>query len=216
MSAISPSMTPPPKILGAILAGGRATRIGGGDKPLRKIGGRSILERAVACLKPQCAALVLNANGDPARFAELALPVVADTVRGQVGPLGGVLAALDWCAENRPDIGWVLTTPGDCPFLPDDLGARLHAATHKRHAPLAIATSGGQTHPTIALWSLTLRLPLRHALTVEGMRKAHAFAARHQAVQVTWPATPLDPFFNVNTADDLAEAERLMPLDQRP
>lgn len=209
------STTPRPATLGAILAGGRATRLGGGDKPLRTIGGRSILERVAARLKPQCTALLLNANGDPARFAGLALPVVADTVPGQPGPLGGVLAALDWCTTNHPDIGWLLSAPGDCPFLPDNLAARLYAAAQAHRAPLAIAASNGRSHPVIGLWSLTLREPLRHALTAEDMRKAHDFVARHSAAVVAWPATPLDPFFNVNTADDLAEAERLMPLDQQ-
>jgi len=214
MSATSHSTLAQAATLGAILAGGRATRMGGGDKPLRTIGGRSILDRVVARLKPQCEALILSANGDPARFAALALPVVADTVPGQPGPLGGVLAALDWCATNRPDIGWLLSAPGDCPFLPDDLAARLHAAAHAHGAPLAVATSGDQSHPVIALWSLSLREPLRHALTVEAMRRAHDVVARHRAARVAWPTVPFDPFFNVNTADDLARAERLISLHQ--
>lgn len=212
MSATSHSTAPPAATLGAILAGGRATRMGGGDKPLRTIGGRSILVRVVARLKPQCEALILSANGDPARFAALALPVVADTVPGQPGPLGGVLAALDWCAQNRPDIGWLLSAPGDCPFLPDDLAARLHAAARAHAAPLAVATSGDRSHPVIALWSLGLREPLRHALTVEDMRRAHDFVARHRGARVAWPDVPFDPFFNVNTADDLARAERLISV----
>jgi molybdopterin-guanine dinucleotide biosynthesis protein A len=204
--------TSSPPILGAILAGGRATRLGGGDKPLRTVGGRTLLAHVVARLVPQCAALVVSANGDPARFAALALPVVADNVPGQPGPLGGVLAALDWCASNRPDIGWLLSAPGDCPFLPPDLAARLYAAAHAHDAALAVATSGGRSHPVIALWSLTLREPLRHALTVEDMRRAHAFVGRQQAALVPWPTEPVDPFFNVNTEDDLANAERLMSL----
>ncbi|RIK99883.1 MAG: molybdenum cofactor guanylyltransferase MobA [Proteobacteria bacterium] len=215
MSAASHSVPPQPATLGVILAGGRATRMGGGDKPLRTVGGRSILDRVVARLKPQCEAVIVSANGDPSRFAALALPVVADTVPGQPGPLGGVLAALDWCSQNRPDIDWLLSAPGDCPFLPDDLAARLHAAALAHAAPLAVATSGDRSHPVIALWSLSLHESLRHALTVEDMRRAHDFVARHRAARVAWPTMPFDPFFNVNTADDLARAERLISLHQR-
>lgn len=212
MTANGHTITPLPPTLGVILAGGRATRIGGGDKPLRMIGGCTLLERVSARLAPQCTAMVLSANGDPARFASLALPVVADTLPGQPGPLGGVLAALDWCAIHRPDIAWLMSVPGDCPFLPRDLAARLHAAAREHDATLAIAASGDRSHPVIALWSRALREPLHRALTVENARRAHDFAAQQQAAVVSWPAAPLDPFFNVNTAADLAEAERLAHL----
>ena len=143
--------------LGALLAGGLARRMGGGDKPMKTIGGRTILERMIARLKPQCDGLILNANGDPTRFASLGLPVVADTVEGFVGPLAGILAALDWAATHRPDVEWVLSAATDCPFLPRDLVARLQQARIKEDAQLAVAASGDQTHPVVGLWNVTLR-----------------------------------------------------------
>ena len=206
-------MNDSPATLGVILAGGLARRMGGGDKPMRRIGALTILERVVARLAQQCNGLILNANGDPARFAELGLPVVADNVEGFAGPLAGVLAALDWAAAHRPGIAWVVSAAGDCPFLPRDLVARLHRARIGAEAQLAVAASGGRSHPVIGLWSLALREDLRHALVVEGRRKVGDWAARHRLATVSWLNAPLDPFFNVNTPGDLAEAERLAALD---
>src|SRR3954452_7959458 len=128
--------------LGLVLAGGLARRMGGGDKARIRIGGETILERVLARLKPQCAAVILNANGDPARFDDSGLPVVADSVPDFAGPLAGILAGLDWAAANRPDTAWVVSVPGDCPFLPRDLVARLHAARVAEGKPLACAHSG--------------------------------------------------------------------------
>ncbi|HET7125165.1 MAG TPA: molybdenum cofactor guanylyltransferase MobA, partial [Bradyrhizobium sp.] len=135
--------------------------MGGGDKPMRLIGGRTILERVIARLKPQCDGLILNANGDPARFAAFGLAVIADTVADFPGPLAGILAALDWVAANRPEIAWVLSAAADCPFLPRDLVSRLHRARAEQNAQLAVAASGGQSHPVIGLWSVALREELR-------------------------------------------------------
>jgi molybdenum cofactor guanylyltransferase len=201
-------------IPGILLAGGLARRMGGGDKPMRTIAGRSILERVIARLAPQCDDLILNANGDPARFASFGLPVVADSVADFPGPLAGILAGLDWAAANRPGVGWVLSAAADCPFLPRDLVARLDAARAEQNAPIAVAASGGQSHHVIALWSVALRGELRHALTVEGIHKVERWMSRYKTARVSWPAEPLDPFFNANTADDLAEAERLAVLDE--
>ena len=200
-------------IPGLLLAGGLARRMGGGDKPMRQIAGRTILERVIARLQPQCAGLVLNANGDPARFAPFGLPVIPDTVADFPGPLAGILAGLDWAAANRPEIGWILSAAADCPFLPHDLVARLRSALSKERAQLAVAASGGQSHPVIGLWSVALRDELRHALVVEDVRKIDRWTARYKVATVTWPAEPIDPFFNANTADDLAEAERFAALD---
>jgi molybdopterin-guanine dinucleotide biosynthesis protein A len=198
---------------GVLLAGGLARRMGGGDKPMRTIGGRTILDRVVARLKPQCDGLILNANGDPARFAAFGLPVVADTVQDFPGPLAGILAALDWTAANRPDAEWILSAAADCPFLPRDLVARLQQARIEQSAQLAVAASAGQTHPVIGLWSVALREELRHALVKEDIRKIDRWTARYKLATVTWPTEPLDPFFNANTMDDIAEAERLAELD---
>jgi molybdenum cofactor guanylyltransferase len=198
--------------VGVILAGGLARRMGGGDKPMREIGGRTILDHVIERLAPQCDGLVLNANGDPARFASFGLPVVADPVEDYPGPLAGVLAALDWVAANRPDAEWVVSAAGDCPFLPRDLVDRLHRARVAENAELAVAVSGEQTHPVIGLWSVGLREELRHALVEEGIRKIDRWTARYRLATVPWPAEPVDPFFNANTIDDLGEAERLAAL----
>ena len=198
---------------GVLLAGGLARRMGGGDKPMRTIGGRTILERVIARLSPQCSGLILNANGDPARFAAFGLEVVADDVPGFPGPLAGILAALDWTAANRPEIEWVLSAAGDCPFLPRDLVARLHEARDREHAQLAVAASAGQSHPVIGLWPVSLRDALRQALVVEDIRKIDRWTARYPLATVSWPIAPLDPFFNANTVEDIAEAERLAALD---
>jgi molybdopterin-guanine dinucleotide biosynthesis protein A len=202
-----------PGILGALLAGGLARRMGGGDKPMRTIGGHTILERVIARLAPQCDGLILNANGDPARFAAFGLPVIPDGVADFPGPLAGILAALDWAAANRPGVSLVLSAAGDCPFLPRDLVSRLHGALVAENAELAVAFSDGQSHPVIGLWSVGLREQLRHALVVEDIRKIDRWTARYRLATVTWPVTPLDPFFNANTMDDIAEAERLAALD---
>ncbi len=202
-----------PTTQGVLLAGGLARRMGGGDKPMRTIGDRTILERVIARLSPQCSGLILNANGDPARFAAFGLEVVADDVPGFPGPLAGILAALDWTAANRPEIEWVLSAAGDCPFLPRDLVARLHEARDREHAQLAVAASAGQSHPVIGLWPVSLRDALRQALVVEDIRKIDRWTARYPLATVSWPIAPLDPFFNANTVEDIAEAERLAALD---
>ncbi|HMM87656.1 molybdenum cofactor guanylyltransferase MobA [Bradyrhizobium sp.] len=200
-------------IPGVLLAGGLARRMGGGDKPMRTIGGRTILDRVIARLAPQCDGLILNANGDPARFAAFGLPVIADGVADFPGPLAGILAALDWAAANRPNLKFVLSAAADCPFLPRDLVSRLYDALEADNAELAVAASDGQSHPVIGLWNVGLREQLRHALVVEDVRKIDRWTARYRLATVTWPVAPLDPFFNANTMDDIAEAERLAILD---
>jgi molybdopterin-guanine dinucleotide biosynthesis protein A len=202
-----------PAIPGVLLAGGLARRMGGGDKPMRAIAGRTILERVIARLQPQCDGLILNANGDPARFAAFGLPVIPDGVADFPGPLAGILAGLDWAAANRPGVEWLLSAATDCPFLPRDLVARLHQARVAENAELAVAASDGQTHPVIGLWNVHLREELRHALVVEDIRKIDRWTARYRLATVTWPTVPLDPFFNANTAEDIAEADRLAALD---
>jgi molybdopterin-guanine dinucleotide biosynthesis protein A len=163
----------------------------------------------LARFKPQCAAVILNANGDPARFADTGLPVVADTVPGFAGPLAGILAGLDWAAAHAPGIADVASVPGDCPFLPGDLVARLVAARQAAGVPLACARSGDWRHPVVGLWPVALREDLRKALVEENMHKIESWTARHGIAVGDWPATPIDPFFNVNTPADAAEAERI-------
>ena len=195
--------------LGLILAGGLARRMGGGDKPLTRIGGTTILSRVLERMRPQCTQLILNANGDPSRFADTGLPVIADDVPGFAGPLAGILAGLDWAAAHAPDVEYVASVPGDCPFLPRDLVARLHQAQVDSDKPLACARSGEWRHPVVGVWPVALRADLRHALTKEDLRKIELWTARHGVALADWPAEPIDPFFNVNTPEDAAAAERL-------
>jgi molybdopterin-guanine dinucleotide biosynthesis protein A len=194
---------------GLVLAGGLARRMGGGDKALIRIGSETILQRALARLAPQVSGIVLNANGDPARFAPFGLPVVADSVPDFAGPLAGILAGLDWVAANRPDIAWVVSVPGDCPFLPRDLVARLHDARAREGKALACAHSGDWRHPVVGLWQVALREDLRHAITVEDLRKIEVWTARHGVALADWPTEPVDPFFNVNTPEDVERANAL-------
>jgi len=198
-----------PPTLGLVLAGGLARRMGGGDKARIAIGGVTILERVLACLEPQCTNLLINANGDPARFADTELPVVADSVPDFAGPLAGILAGFDWAALHLPQCEWIASVPGDCPFLPNDLVACLHAARAAAGAPLACARSGEWRHPVVGLWPLALRDNLRRALVAEGLRKIEIWTARHGVAIADWPAEPVDPFFNVNTPEDAAQAQAM-------
>ncbi len=196
------------KPLGLILAGGLARRMGGGDKARVTIGSRTILDRVLARMQPQCSRLVLNANGDPARFADTGLPVVPDSVPDYAGPLAGILAGLDWAAANAPEETDIVSVAGDCPFLPADLVRRLQAVRDKDGKPLACARSGEWRHPVIALWPVALRENLRQALA-DGLRKIESWTARHGVAIADWPDAPVDPFFNVNTPEDVAKADRI-------
>ncbi|WP_286192335.1 molybdenum cofactor guanylyltransferase MobA [Roseomonas genomospecies 6] len=197
-------------IAGVLLAGGLSRRMGGGDKSLRTLGGRSILERIVATARPQVGPLVLNANGDPARFAAFGLPVAADVVEGFAGPLAGVLTGMEWARANAPDCRWVASFATDAPFIPADLVARLMAAVEREGADLACARSDGQEHPVFGLWRVDLADDLRRAMVEEDMRKVDAWTARYRLAVADFATDPVDPFFNTNRPDDLAEAERLM------
>jgi molybdenum cofactor guanylyltransferase len=202
---------PIPPTLGLVLAGGLARRMGGGDKARLTIGGSSILDRVLATLSGQCTDIIINANGDPKRFADTGCTVVPDNVPGHPGPLAGILAGLDWLAEQNNGIEWIVSVPGDCPFLPDDLVEKLHQARRSQGvgAPLACARSGEWRHPVVALWPLALRNDLRKALVEEGLRKIEVWTARHGVAIADWPAVPIDPFFNVNTPEDAARAEHI-------
>ncbi len=198
-----------PLVVGAIIAGGRSRRLGGGDKCLLPLGGRPLLAHLIERVRPQVGALVLNANGDPARFAAFGLPVVGDTVGGFAGPLAGILSALDWTAANVPSARWVASFAADTPFVPPDLVVRLAAAVAATGRELAVAASAGRTHPVIGVWSVGLRAALRHAIAVEGVRKVDAWTARF-CTCVDFPAAESDPFFNINTESDLAAAETVV------
>jgi len=197
-------------VLGVLLAGGQARRMGGGDKALKVLAGQPLIAHVIARAAPQTAGLLINANGDPTRFAQFDLPVVADSVSGFAGPLAGVLTALEWAARHRADCRWVVSLPTDSPFLPQDLVNRLLAERQAQDAELAVAASGGRSHPVVGLWPVDLAPALRRALTEEDIRKIDRWTARYRLAEVTWPTEPIDPFFNANRPDDLAAAEAML------
>src|SRR5512138_782322 len=206
-------MTERDQVAGVLLAGGLSRRMGGGDKCLRDLGGRPILARIVERAAPQVGALVLNANGDPARFADFGLPVAADVVEGYAGPLAGVLTGLDWAAANAPGAAWIASFACDAPFFPTDMVQRMLAAVEAAGADMACAVTHGRTHPVFGLWPVMLRDALRKAMVEEEMRKVDRWTARYKLVEVAFPdvdtpAGPLDPFFNTNRPEDLEEAGR--------
>jgi molybdopterin-guanine dinucleotide biosynthesis protein A len=186
---------------------------GGGDKALRLVGGVPLLHRVIERMRPQVETLVLNANGDPARFAGFGLPVVPDSVPDYAGPLAGVLAGLDWTAEHRPDCAYVVSVATDAPFLPRDLVSRLVRGMENSAADLACAASGGQPHPVIGLWPVRLREDLRRAVADETIRKVDVWTARHRLTIVPFPSEPLDPFFNANRPEDLTTAAALLAVE---
>jgi molybdopterin-guanine dinucleotide biosynthesis protein A len=195
-------------VVGVLLAGGQARRMGGGDKSLRQLGDRTILEHVIERARPQVAALVLNANGDPARFARFGLPVAADVVEGFAGPLAGVLTGMDWARANRPECAWIATIATDTPFFPKDLVVRM--CQEVEGAELACARSNDRANPVFGLWPVRLADDLRRAMIKEEIRKVDVWTARYRLVEVDFPGEPFDPFFNTNRPEDLAEAERLL------
>jgi molybdopterin-guanine dinucleotide biosynthesis protein A len=187
--------------------------MGGGDKSLRTLGGTSILARVIERARPQVTALALNANGDPARFAEFGLPVVPDSVEGFPGPLAGILAGLDWAAENARQCSHVASFATDAPFLPRDLVDCLVETLRREPVDLVCAASHGRPHPVFGLWPVRLREDLRRAVAVEGIRKVDAWTNRFRLAEVDFPGDPIDPFFNANSPEDLERAERVLALE---
>ena len=201
-------------IAGVLLAGGQSRRMGGGDKGLLGFGQGTMLGHVIDRFAPQVGKLVLNANGDPARFAAFALPVVADTVAGNVGPLAGVLAGMRWACDNT-DAAFIATASTDAPFLPLDLVARLHSVATAHPGAIAIARSGGHLHPVIGLWPVAHHDDLASALQDKGIRKVLRWTDRHGTIPVDFADLEMgdqtvDPFFNANTPDELEEARRLI------
>lgn len=194
------------KPLGVILAGGQARRMGGGDKGRLMIGAQSILGHVIENLVPQVAGIAINANGDPERFADLGLPVIPDGIGGFPGPLAGVLAGLEWAAEQGAS--HIVTVAADTPFFPGDLVPRLLIAADAEGKPIALARTPNGRHPTFGLWPTDLADDLRAAVA-SGTRKVVAWTDRHGAAMADFPAPAFDPFFNVNTPEDLAEAKRI-------
>lgn len=200
----------PSGVCGLLLAGGQSRRMGGGDKCLRMLGDRTVLARIIEIARPQVGQLVLNANGDKARFADYGLPVVSDVVDGFAGPLAGVLTGLDWARENAPACRWVASIACDAPFLPRDLVERFLVSVEAAGADMACATSGGRDQPVFGLWPVSLVEDLRAAVLEEAIRKVDLWTSRYHLVRVDWPTDPVDPFFNVNRPDDLRFAETIL------
>ena len=191
--------------LGVILAGGQATRMGGGDKGLLTLGGGTILSHVIARIEPQVDSLALNANGDATRFAELGLPVISDSISGFAGPLSGVLAGLDWAAEKGAS--HIVTVAADTPFFPCDLVPQLQLAAETAGTSIALARTPDGRHPTFGLWPTALRDDLRRALQ-GGLRKVVVWTDQHGAATAHFPDDAA--FFNVNTPDDLAKAQGML------
>ncbi len=195
-------------VVGVLLAGGLARRMGGGDKCMRKLGGRPLLDRLIDLARPQVGTLILNANGDGARFASYGLDVVPDVIDGYAGPLAGVLTGLEWAAENVPTAEWVASFATDAPFLPTDMVERLMAAVAGRGADMACAASGGRAHPVFGLWPVSIRAELRRAMIDDDMRKIDKWTSGFDLVEVEFATEDgRDPFFNVNRPENLEEAE---------
>lgn len=196
--------------VGVILAGGLATRMGGGDKGLLTLGDGTLLDQVIARLEPQVSRVAFNANGDPGRFAHLDMPVIADSVEGFAGPLAGVLAGLDWAADIGAES--IVTAAADTPFFPCDLVPRLQLAAEGMQHPLVLAATpdpkrGKARHPTFGLWPVDLRDDLRQALQ-DGLRKVVMWTDRHDGRIAMFPDE--NAFFNVNTPDDLVRAEAML------
>ena len=197
-------------VAGVLLAGGLARRMGGGDKCLRELGGKTLLEHAIDRARPQVGALLLNANGDPSRLAAFGLAVAGDVVDGNAGPLAGVLTGMEWAVAEAQEYSWLATFATDAPFFPEDLVARLKHAVEEEGADMACASSGGRAHPVFAMWPLHLRDDLRHAVVEEGLRKVDLWTERYNLAVADFPVSPLDPFFNANSPEDLETAAFLM------
>lgn len=206
-------------IVGVLLAGGLSRRMGGGDKGLLSLGGKPMIAHALDRLKPQVGTVILNANGDPARFSAFNIPVVADTLDGAQGPLAGVLAGLTWARDHAPTATHIATVSSDAPFLPSDLIAKLKAGASDGGHSIALAESGGNRHPVIGVWPVALADDLRENLDA-GVRKVLAWTDRHGFATVDFPFVDInghhvDPFFNVNTPEELDVAREILQTTER-
>jgi molybdopterin-guanine dinucleotide biosynthesis protein A len=203
-------MEPPSFVAGVVLAGGRSSRMGAADKCFLPLGGKPILAHVLARLEPQVAGLAINANADPSLFASFGLPVIADRIAGHAGPLAGLHAALQWAKDTGPGIRYVVTAACDTPFLPGDLVERLLAALAETGRECCVARSTEGVHPVIGLWPIAMAGKVETAID-QGQRAAKAWAEQQGAVEVFFPPAqlgerPIDPFFNINLPEHLAEA----------
>jgi molybdenum cofactor guanylyltransferase len=205
-------------VTGVVIAGGRSSRMDHREKALLDLAGEPMIKRVVERLRPQVGRMVINANGDPKRFAQFGLPIFADTIEGHEGPLAGLRAGLQWARAETPDARFIASVAADTPFIPDDLVARLLAALKDAGASSAIASSGGEWTPVVGVWSVALSDTLAEALR-QGVRAVHRFATEKGSAVVEFPfveigGEPIDPFFNVNTPEDLEKARALLAAEQ--
>ncbi|MCW8915426.1 MAG: molybdenum cofactor guanylyltransferase MobA [Magnetovibrio sp.] len=200
----------PREVSGVLLAGGKSRRFGGGDKCLQTLDGKTLLERAALNAAPQVGALMLNINGEAERFPDLGLPILCDSIEGHAGPLAGVLSAMECVASHAPQSRWIATFATDAPFIPVNWVARVRAAITRERADLGTVSSNGRTHPVFGLWPVDLRFDLRKAMEEEGLRKVDEWTGRYNVATVDFEANDKDPFFNINTAEDLSQAATLV------
>ena len=196
--------------IGLLLAGGRGTRMGGIDKSSLKLGDQTLIERGISRARPQVKELLISANEDIARFAHFGLEIIPDSIGGFLGPLAGILSGLEWMQANRPEFSWLATFACDTPFFPHDMVEKLLQRAKTERALVAIAASGDRHHPVFGIWNTAVLGSLQEALAGQGSRKVDDFVARFPNTRVTFPANPVDPFFNINTPSDLAYAETLV------
>lgn len=199
-------------VVGVILAGGLARRMGGGDKCLLPLAGKTLLQRTIERAQPQVKKLLLNANGNSLRFARTRLPVVPDVFPNNRGPLAGIHAALQWMHKDNPDTEWLVSFASDTPFFPSNLVTTLLEAVNQSNSRLAIACSLARRHPTFALWHASLISPLEQLLQSDEMPRLQDWMSAQNPVEVIFNATDYDPFFNINTPQDLYAAEPMVPL----
>ena len=201
------------KVVGCILAGGLSRRMGGGDKWLKTLGDTSLLDLVIDRLSGQTGTIVLNANGNPDRLERYGLPVIADAIEGFAGPLAGISACMNWAAEHTPEATHIVTVAADTPFFPVDLLSRFQKVLEQESCEIAMAKSDGHRHPVFGLWSLALRDNLAQWMKETDTYKVIAWARLHRLSMVDFPmidgrSGTIDPFFNVNTAEDLLTAEQ--------
>ncbi len=193
-----------------ILAGGLARRMGNIDKAFVTLANQPMLAHVVERVKPQTASIIINANGDPARFADWGLPVIADTIDDFPGPLAGVLAAMEWAQANQPQTKWVVSVPVDTPFVPANLVKRLSGAITDNQADMACARSNGRNHPVVGMWPVALADNLRRALKDEALRKVDLWTGRFKLAVAEFATVPVDPFFNINRPEDIVRAHEIL------
>ena len=206
---------PHSQIPAIVLAGGLSRRMGGVDKTLMKLGGKAMISHALDCLEKQAGPLMINANGDANRYEGLGYPVVADVFEGHAGPLAGILTAMRWAQGNTRNAKWIVTVAADTPFLPVDLVSRLLSAAENGFSTIALAVSGERIHPVVGMWPLNLADDLEAFLNNGSSRKVLAFVDNYTLAKAQFDAVivagiEVDPFFNVNTLEDLEKAEAIL------